>query len=73
MADWEAAWEFSTGDELLIRWDSLGSISELGLHSRNPGSQVQFSRSKSLFFCVFETGFDIFGGGFYVGKVINWT
>ncbi|XP_024005248.1 glycine-rich domain-containing protein 1 isoform X2 [Eutrema salsugineum] len=36
--NWESAWEFSTGDELLIRWNSSGSISELGLRSRNPGS-----------------------------------
>lgn len=38
--DWDAAWEFSSGDELFIRWDSSGSISELGLHSSKPGSLV---------------------------------
>lgn len=42
--DWEAAWEFSTGDELRIRWDSSGAISELGLSPRKPGSLVRFSR-----------------------------
>lgn len=38
--DWDAAWEFSSGDELFIRWDSSGSISELGLRSSKPGSLV---------------------------------
>lgn len=38
--DWDAAWEFSSGDGLSIRWDSSGSISELGLRSSKPGSLV---------------------------------
>ncbi|KAL1225468.1 Glycine-rich domain-containing protein 1 [Cardamine amara subsp. amara] len=46
--DWEAAWEFSTGDELSIRWDSSGSISELGLHSRNPGSMVRLLTGRKM-------------------------
>jgi len=55
MEDWEAAWEFSTGDELCIRWDSLGTISELRLYSRNPGSLVRLSRFQVLF-AFFQTG-----------------
>ncbi|KAL1188088.1 hypothetical protein V5N11_003123 [Cardamine amara subsp. amara] len=46
--DWEAAWEFSTGDELRIRWDSSGSISELGLHSRNLGSMVRLLTGRKM-------------------------
>lgn len=42
VADWDAAWEFSTGDELRIRLDSSGSISELGLNSRTSSSLVRF-------------------------------
>lgn len=48
MEDWEAAWEFSTGDELCIRWDSLGTISELRLYSRNPGSLVRLLTGRRM-------------------------
>ncbi|XP_023643909.1 uncharacterized protein LOC17894200 isoform X2 [Capsella rubella] len=46
--DWEAAWEFSTGDELRIRIDSSGAISELGLYSRNPGSKVRLLTGRRM-------------------------
>ncbi|KAG2317031.1 hypothetical protein Bca4012_067928 [Brassica carinata] len=46
--DWDAAWEFSSGDELFIRWDSLGSISELGLHSTKPGSLVRLLTGRRM-------------------------
>ncbi|KFK35517.1 hypothetical protein AALP_AA4G001400 [Arabis alpina] len=48
VADWEAAWEFSTGDEFLIRWDSSGSISELALHSRNSSSLVRLLTGRQM-------------------------
>ncbi|CAH8340245.1 unnamed protein product [Eruca vesicaria subsp. sativa] len=46
--DWDAAWEFSSGDELFIRWDSSGSISELGLHSRKPGLLVRLLTGRRM-------------------------
>ncbi|XP_056845242.1 glycine-rich domain-containing protein 1 isoform X2 [Raphanus sativus] len=46
--DWDAAWEFSSGDELFIRWDSSGSISELGLQSRKPGSLVRLLTGRRM-------------------------
>ncbi|CAN8253851.1 unnamed protein product [Cochlearia groenlandica] len=46
--DWEAAWEFSTGEELFICWDSLGYISELSLHSRNRGSRVRILTGRRM-------------------------
>ncbi|CAH2046894.1 unnamed protein product [Thlaspi arvense] len=46
--DWEAAWEFSTGDDLLIRWDASGSISELCLHSRKSDSQVKLLTGRRM-------------------------
>ncbi|VVA94000.1 unnamed protein product [Arabis nemorensis] len=48
VADWEAVWEFSTGEELLIRWDSSGSILELGLNSRNTGSLVRLLTGRRM-------------------------
>ncbi|CAA7047244.1 unnamed protein product [Microthlaspi erraticum] len=48
VADWDAAWEFSTGDELRIRWDSSGSISELGLNSRTSGSLVKLLTGRRM-------------------------
>ncbi|KAF8100596.1 hypothetical protein N665_0220s0001 [Sinapis alba] len=46
--DWDAAWEFSSGDELFIRCDSPGSISELGLHSTKPGSRVRLLTGRRM-------------------------
>ncbi|KAL0836354.1 hypothetical protein Bca101_088243 [Brassica carinata] len=46
--DWDAAWEFSSGDELVIRWDSSGSISELGLRSSKPGSLVRLLTGRRM-------------------------
>lgn len=46
--DWDAAWEFSSGDELFIRWDSSGSISELGLRSSKPGSLVRLLTGRRM-------------------------
>ncbi|KAJ0254474.1 Enolase [Hirschfeldia incana] len=46
--DWDAAWDFSSGDELLIRWDSSGSISELGLQSTKPGSLVRLLTGRRM-------------------------
>ena len=56
---WKAAWKFSTGDELMIQWESSTSISGLRFSLTNQVSESTVGRGIDSFFLITRAGFHI--------------
>lgn len=61
---WKAAWKFSTGDELMIGWESSTSISSLSFclgNQMSPEPSVGWKFSSFTIMCIYINNLRLFG------------